>query len=59
VAVLLQQRAKGKCFASFASLEGYAYLTKVVVLEDIKPCEIEKNIYISFVNIQTARKIFG
>jgi TPP-dependent indolepyruvate ferredoxin oxidoreductase alpha subunit len=41
------------------SLEGCAYLTKVVVLEDIKPCEIEKNIYISLVNIQTARKIFG
>jgi hypothetical protein len=28
------------------SLEGCAYLTKVVVLEDIKPCGIEKNIYI-------------
>jgi TPP-dependent indolepyruvate ferredoxin oxidoreductase alpha subunit len=41
------------------SLEGCAYLTKVVVLEDIKPCEIEKNIYISLVNIQTARKTFG
>jgi TPP-dependent indolepyruvate ferredoxin oxidoreductase alpha subunit len=41
------------------SLEGCAYLTKVVVLEDIKPCGIEKNIYISLVNIQTARKIFG
>ena len=39
------------------SLEGCAYLTKVVVLGDIKPCEIEKDIYISLVNIQTARKI--
>jgi hypothetical protein len=44
-------------FEDEQSLEGCAYMIKVVVLGDIKPCEIEKNIYISVVNIQTARKI--